>query len=108
MFPVLINCVLSVMFQTVVKDLCKELVQEVPKIPCTVTDIPVQSTTIWSVHSTHGVHCSDQRGQTHGFAEGYKDPPVPRRLAGPGQIPPKLFSSYTNISSSLSGSRFVL
>ena len=32
----------------------------------------------WSVHSTHDVHYSDQRRQTDGFTEGYKDSPVPR------------------------------
>ena len=46
------------------------------------------STTHWPVHSSHGVHSSGQRGQTDGFTEGYKDPPVPRRLVGQSQIPP--------------------
>ena len=40
--------------------------------------LPVQSPTLWSVHSTHGVHSGGQRGQTYGFTEGYKNPPVPR------------------------------
>ena len=60
-------------------------VQEGPKISCTGTNILVQSTSICPVHSTPGVHYTDQRGQTDGFAEGYKDPPVPRPV--PGQIP---------------------
>ena len=80
-------------------------IQKVPQISCTVTHIPVQSTSIWSVHSTHGVHYSDQRGQNDGFADGYKDPPVPRRLVGPDHIPPNLSLAYTNTSSYLSGSR---
>ena len=33
---------------------------------------------LWSDHSTHGVHSGGQRGQTDGFTEGYKNPPVPR------------------------------
>ena len=40
--------------------------------------LPVQSPTLWSIHSSHGVHSGGQRGQTHGTSEGYKDPPVPR------------------------------
>ena len=45
-------------------------------------NIPVQSFTIWSVHSTHRVYSSCQRGQTDGFTHlGYKDPPVLRQLA---------------------------
>ena len=44
--------------------------------------LPVQSPTLWSVHSTHGVHSGSQGGQTDGFTVGYKNPPVPRRLAG--------------------------
>ena len=46
-----------------------------------------QSTTLWSVHSSTGVHGCGQRGQTDGSTEGYKNPPVPGRLVGPSQIP---------------------
>ena len=52
--------------------------------------LSVQSTTIWPVHSSLAVHCSDQRGQTHGFAEGYKDPTVPTSV-GPGHVQPTCF-----------------
>ena len=55
--------------------------QEISEMSCPGQNIPVQSTTIWSVHSSLGVHCSNQR--TDGFTEGYKNPPVPRRLVGP-------------------------
>ena len=40
--------------------------------------LPVQSPTLWSVHSTYGVHSGGQRGQIDGSAERYKNPPVPR------------------------------
>ena len=40
--------------------------------------LPVQSTSLWPVYSTHGVHSGGHRGQTDGFTEGYKNPPVPR------------------------------
>ena len=47
----------------------------------------------------------DQRGQTRGFSEGYKDPPVPRRLAGESLYPPHLSPAYSNPSHTLSGIR---
>ena len=40
--------------------------------------LPVQGPTLWSVHSTHGVHSGGQRGQTDGLTKGYKNPPEPR------------------------------
>ena len=46
----------------------------------------------------HGVHSGGQRGQTRGFSEGYKDPPVPRRLAGESLYPPHLSPAYSNPS----------
>ena len=64
--------------------------------------LPVQSPTLWSVHSTHGVHSGGQRGQTDGFTEGYKHPPVPRRLVGESHIPPNLSAAYTDRGSCLS------
>ena len=50
--------------------------------------LPVQSTTLWPVHSTHGVHSGGQGDQTDGFTEGYKNPPVPRRLVVESHVPP--------------------
>ena len=80
-------------------------VQKVHAFPHPGSVLPVQSPTLWSVHSTHGVHSGGQRGQTDGFTEGYKNPPVPRRLVGESHIPPNLFPSYTDLGSSLSGTR---
>ena len=54
-------------------------VQEVHAFSSPGSVLPVQSPTLWSIHSSHGVHSGGQRGQTHGTSEGYKDPPVPRR-----------------------------
>ena len=45
------------------------------------------------------------KGQTDGFTEGYKNPPVPRRLAGESHIPPNLPPAYTDLGSSLSRTR---
>ena len=80
-------------------------VQEVHAFSHPGSVLPVQSPTLWSVHSTHGVHSGGQRGQTDGFTEGYKSPPVPRRLVGESQIPPNLSPAYTDLGSSLSRTR---
>ena len=62
-------------------------------------DIPIQSTAFQSVHSTLGVHCDSKRGKkTGGYTQGYKDPPVPRRLVGESQIPPGLSPAYSGAS----------
>ena len=45
-------------------------VQEVHAFSHPGSVLPVQSPTLWSVHSTHGVHSGGQRGQTDGFTEG--------------------------------------
>ena len=79
-----------------------ELVQKIPEISRPGSDLAVQNSTIWSVHRSLGVHYSDQRGQTDGFTEGYKDPLVPRRLVGLGQNPLNLSPAYTNSSSYVS------
>ena len=61
-------------------------IQEIPEIPCPGSDIPIQGTALWSVHNPVGVHCNSKRGKTDGHTQGYKNPPVPRRLVGEGQI----------------------
>ena len=67
--------------------------------------LPVQGPTLWCIHSSNGVHSGGQRGQTHGTSEGYKDPPVPRRLAGESLYPRHLSPAYSNPSHTLSGTR---
>ena len=57
-------------------------VQEVHAFSHPGSVLPVQSPTLWSFHSTYGVHSGGQRGQI----EGYKNPPVPRRLVGESHI----------------------
>ena len=74
------------------------IVQEISAISCPGSDIPIQSTTLWSVHSTHGVHCDSKGGET----DDHKDTPVPRRLVGESQIPPGLSPSYTGSSKNVS------
>ena len=80
-------------------------VQEVHAFSSPGSVLPVQSPTLWSIHSPHAVHSGGQRGQTHGTSEGYKDPPVPRRLAGKSLYPRHLSPAYSNPSHTLSGTR---
>ena len=80
-------------------------VQEVHAFSHPGSVLPVQSSTLWSVHSTYGIHSGGQRGQTDGLTEGYKNPPVHRRLVGESHVPPNLSPAYTDLSSSLSRTR---
>ena len=80
-------------------------VQEVHAFSPPGSVLPVQSPTLSSIHSSHGVHSGGQRGQTHGTSEGYKDPPVPRRLAGESLYPRHLSPAYSNPGHTLSGTR---
>ena len=80
-------------------------VQEVHAFSSPGSVLQVQSLTLWSIHSPHGVHSGGQRGQTHGTSEGYKDPPVPRRLAGESLYPRHLSPAYSNPGHTLSGTR---
>ena len=54
-----------------------QLIQEVHAFSRPGSLLPIQSSIFWRVHSTNGVHSGGQRGQTDGFTEGYKNPPVP-------------------------------
>ena len=70
--------------------------------------LPVQSSTLWPVHSAYIVQSGGQRGQIDGFAEGYKNPPVLRRLVGESHIPPNLSPAYTDLGNSLLRTRLEL
>ena len=69
-------------------------VQKISKISYQGQVIPVQSPPIQTVHSTLGVYSGCQRSEAYGFTQGYKDPPVPRRLVGESQIPPNLSQAH--------------
>ena len=73
-------------------------IQEISEISPPGADIPIQSTAFRSVHSTLGVHCGSKSGKTDGYTQGYKDPPVPRRLVGESQIPPGLSPAHSRSS----------
>ena len=80
-------------------------VQEISEVSCPGSDIPVQSTVFRSVHSTHGVHCSSKGVETDGHTQGYKNPPVPRRLVEESQIPPGLSLEYSRSSENMPRTR---
>ena len=73
-------------------------VQEILEVSCPGPNLSVQSPTLRSINSPLRVHCRNQRGQTHGTTAGYKDPPVSRRLVGPGQLVPALPPSHQSPS----------
>ena len=85
----------------------QEQSRKIPKISCPGPDVPIQGVALWSVHSAHGVHCFSKRGETDGHTQGYKDPPVPRRLVGESQIPRNLSSSHPNPGQDVPGPRLV-
>ena len=76
-------------------------VQEISKISCPRTNLPVQSPTIRAFDSTTGVYCNSKGSQTDGHTPGYKDPPVPRRLVGESQILPGLSPTHTRASTAM-------
>ena len=80
-------------------------IQEISKIPCPGPDLSIQGTALWSVHSTHGVHCISKGGETDGHTQGYKNPPVPRRLVGESQIPTPLSPTHPNPGQDVPGPR---
>ena len=53
-------------------------VPEIPEISHSGSDLPVQSTTVRSIDSAHGVHYHSKGGKADGRSKGYKDPPIPR------------------------------
>ena len=74
------------------------MIQKISEIFHPRPDIPIQSTSFRSVHSAVGIHCNSKGGETDGHAQGYKNPPIPRRLVGEGQIPPGLYPTYSRPS----------
>ena len=69
-------------------------IQKISTFSCPGPDLPVQSIAFRPFHSAHGVHCISQRGETDGHTQGYKNPPVPRRLVGESQIPTPLSPTH--------------
>ena len=77
------------------------IVKEILEISHPGTDLSVQSSPFRSIHSSHGVHCHSKGGKAYSHSEGYKDPPIPRRLVGASHIPPGLSPAYTGPSTTV-------
>ena len=77
--------------------------QEISQISCPGSDITVQSSAFWSVHSPYGVHCDSKGGETDGHSQGYKNPPVPRRWVGKSYIPPNLSKTHPDPGQNVPG-----
>ena len=67
---------------------------EIYEIPCKEANLPIQGTSIRASHSPHGIYSSCKGGQINGATEGYKNPPVPRRLVSKSHIPSNLSPAY--------------
>ena len=80
----------------------RHTVQEVPAFTCPGSMLPIQSSTIWSVHCCNVIHNSSQGSQTDGSKQRYENPPVPRRLVSQSHISPNLPPLYSDPSSSVS------
>ena len=55
-------------------------VEEVHEILPQQTSLPVHCPSLWVGHGSSRVHQDSQGGETYGSEQGYKNPPVPRRL----------------------------
>ena len=73
-------------------------IQEMPEISHPRSGIPVQGPAIRFVRSTFGVHRDTKAGEIDGHTQGFKKPPVPRRLVGESQLPPGLSPTFTGPS----------
>ena len=80
-------------------------IQEIFEISRPRANIPVQGPAVWTVHSTLGVYCGRKGGETDAHTQGYKNPPVPRRLVGEIQIPQNLSPTYPNPDQNVPGPR---
>ena len=82
-------------------------VQEISEISYPRANIPIQSLAIRTIDSTIGVHCSSKGGETDGHTQGYKDPPVPRRLVSASRIPPSLSPTHSGTGTDVPRVRLV-
>ena len=55
-------------------------VQKISLVPFPKSVLSIPGSSLWPLHSSHGVHLCGQRGEANCSIPGYKDPPVPRRL----------------------------
>ena len=82
-------------------------VQEISEVSRPGTDLSIQSSPFRLIHSSDGVHRCSKGGKADGHSEGYKDPPIPRRLVGESHIPTGMSPTYPNLSENVPGPRLV-
>ena len=77
----------------------KPTVLKIPVLSCTESILPIQSSPIWFVHCSNGIHSGSQGRQTDDSKQEYKIPPEPTSLVSYAEPhPTKLVSSiYTQI-----------
>ena len=80
----------------------KLTVQEIPAFSRLGSIIPIQSSTIWSVHCSSAIYSGSQGSQTGVSKQGYMNPPVARPLVGQSLILTNLSPAYPDLSSSMS------
>ena len=80
-------------------------IQEIFEISRPRANIPIQGPAVRPVHSPLGVYCGRKGGETDGHTQGYKNPPVPRRLVGEIQIPQNLSPPYPSPDQNVPGPR---
>ena len=80
-------------------------ISEISEISRGRENLSVQSPPLWPVHSSYGIHCSSKGGETHGHTQGYKNPPVPRRLVSEGKILSTLSPAYSDTGRNVPGTR---
>ena len=59
--------------------------------------LPVHLSSVWFGNDPVGIHQSGQGSKTDGSSQGYKDPPVPRRLVVESPVPGNLPTTYLDL-----------
>ena len=80
-------------------------VHKIPMFSCPRSILPIQSSTVWSIHYSNRIHKGSRGSQTDSSKQGYKYPPVPRQLVGQSFMPPSLSTVCTVPSIYVSGIR---
>ena len=65
-------------------------VQKIPKVSSEQAHLPVHLSPFWLGNGPVGIHQSCQGSETYGSSQGYKDPPVPRRMVVQSPVPGNL------------------
>ena len=61
-------------------------VEEVSQVSSARSNLPVQGSAVWPSDGSFGIYKGGEGGETDGPVQGYKDPPVPRRLVASSSL----------------------